>query len=304
MTATLSPLADFTSAFDDPLFAKMESGECLWGDLLLDAPPAPAAAPASDPAPEMPEDWDLEFPELRLRKDIWTEFPVTVTPLGAGPDGAERHAITWHRKNFEEWRNTRTMDFDEAMDYFEITLYRLHKCLAASKFWTVEPARSAAEIAVIRMNFAPREGVAEPVAPSVETPANAGAGKAESDSEDDEDAFLTVFGKAKLPAAKAAAPKPAPAAPAKPALLFTRLNDIKEHFPVVWHKVEDAHTRTAVYALEIFGKKLKEMSTAAGKPADAYRADVETRLMAALRTSPAWRVLRSEGREFCRLEMA
>jgi hypothetical protein len=290
MTAVLSA-TDFTSFHDDPLFAKMSSGEYLWGDLMLDAPEAPVAAPKADPAPEMPEDWDLEFPELRLRKDIWENFPVTVNPLGAGDDGAERHAISWHRKNFEEWRNTRTQDFDEAMDYYDITLYRLEKCLANSKFWTVEPPLADGQICVIRMNFVPRTD-AEPAtalaapAPAAAAPAAAAVVVAEDDSVDE----WVVAG-----------PKKAAAPVAKPALLFTRLNDIKEHFPVVWHKVEDARTRTAVYALELFGKKLVEMSRAAGKD---VRADVETRLMAALKASPAWRVLRSEGREFCRLEMA
>lgn len=266
------------SAFNDPLFAKMESGECLWGDLLLDAPPAPRSTPTVDPAPSMPEDWDLEFPVLRLRKDIWEEFPVTVTPLGAGADGAERHAIAWHRKNFEAWREERTEDYETAMNYYNITYYRLTVSLEASKFWTVEEPRNDSEICVIRMNFVPRtEAVAE-------AHANAGAGKAEDDD------WVTVG----VPA------KTAPPAP-KPTVLLTRLNDIKVHFPVVWHKVEDADTRTAIYALELFGKKLKMMSAAAGKD---VRPDVEARLMAALRASPAWRVLRSEGREFCRLEMA
>ena len=68
--------------------------------------------------------------------------------------------------------------------------------------------------------------------------------------------------------------------------------------------MKDAPTRTAVYALEIFSKKIAEQACAAGKPVDAYRADVERRLDTALRASPAWRVLRSEGSEFCRLEMA
>jgi len=224
----------------------------------------------------MPEDWDLEFPVLRLRKDIWEEFPVTVTPLGAGADGAERHAIAWHRKNFEAWREERTEDYETAMNYYNITYYRLTVSLEASKFWTVEEPRNDSEICVIRMNFVPRTE-------TVEAPANAGAGKAEDDD------WVTV-GPAKT----------APPAP-KPTVLLTRLNDIKVHFPVVWHKVEDADTRTAIYALELFGKKLKEMSAAAGKD---VRPDVEARLMAALRASPAWRVLRSEGREFCRLEMA
>jgi hypothetical protein len=294
MTAVLSA-TDFTSFYADPLFAKMSSGECLWGDLLLDAPEAPAPAPKADPAPEMPEDWDLEFPELRLRKDIWENFPVTVNPLGAGADGAERHAVSWHRKNFEEWRNTRTLDFDEAMDYYDITLYRLEKSLEASKFWTVEPPLADGHICVIRMNFVPRTDAvaapedAEPAPAPAPAPAAAAVVVAEDDSVDE----WVVAGP------KKAAPAPAPIA--KPAVLFTRLNDIKEHFPVVWHKVEDARTRTAVYALELFGKKLVEMSRAAGKD---VRADVETRLMAALKASPAWRVLRSEGREFCRLEMA
>lgn len=270
-------MTDFSVCFSDPIYTKMESGECLWGDLLLDAP-VPTPVRVVDLPPVLDQDWDLEFPELRLRKDIWEHFPVTVTPLGAGKDGAERHAISWHRKNFEEWRNERTEDYYEAMDYYEITAYRLEKCLESSKFWTVEAPRTDSEICVIRMNFVPRDEVTEElVADSV----------ADTPKAVETDGWVTV-----------AAPK---AAPAKPAHLLTRLNDIKTHFPVVWHKVEDIHTRTAVYALELFGKKITEMSRAAGKD---VRPDVETSLMTALRHSPAWRVLRSEGREFCRLEMA
>jgi hypothetical protein len=299
MTAVLSAMSDYESFFADPLFVKMSSGEYLWGDLMMDAPPPPRKP---DPAPEMPKDWDLEFPELRLRKDIWENFPVTVNPLGAGDDGAERHAISWHRKNFEEWRNTRTEDFFEAMDYYDITLYRLEKCLEASKFWTVEPALADGQICVIRMNFVPRTAVEETAPTAAPAACGAGSTAAVVVAEDDSVDEWVVAGSKKASAApKPAASAAAPAPTAKPAHLFTRLNDIKEHFPVVWHKVEDARTRTAVYALELFGKKLAEMSRAAGKD---VRADVETRLMAALMVSPAWRVLRSEGREFCRLEMA
>jgi len=106
------------------------------------------------------------------------------------------------------------------------------------------------------------------------------------------------------PAAKPVAPAAPAPAPVASAPLLTRLNAIKEHFPVVWHKVEDADTRTAIYALEIFGKKITEMAHASRRTPADIRADIETRLMAALRASPAWRVLRSMGREFCRLEMA
>lgn len=282
----------------DPMMAAMADGTALWGDICADLVMCPSPREEAARREELPEDWDLEFPELRQRKDIWTEFPVTVTPLGRGADGAERHAISWHRANFEEWRNTRTADYDEAMDYAGITEHRLMKCLNASKYWSVEDSVADGIICVIRMNFVARDEA--PAAPA----AAAAAPVEATESDDEEEAFLTVFGRAKpaaKPAAAAAAPAPAPVASAP---LLTRLNTIKEYFPVVWHKVEDADTRTAIYALEIFGKKITEMAHAARCTPAAFRSDMEKRLMAALRASPAWRVLRSQGREFCRLEMA
>jgi len=275
-----------TGFIADSLFAAMARGECLWGDLLLDMERdglLPASSTSSSPTEtiddteqchEMPEDWDLTFPVLRLRKDIWENFPVVVEPLGSGPDGAERHVIKWHRKNFEDWRNE-CDNYEEASNYSDITEYRLLKCLHASKFWTVESSCNGSQLAIIRMNFVPRDETASEE-PSII---------------DDSDELWIPVNKA-----------PAPIRPAKPATpIFTRLNDIKMHFPVVWHKDETARTRTAVYVLEIFGKKITEMSRIAGHD---VRADVESHLMTALRASPAWRVLPAIGREFCRLEMA
>jgi hypothetical protein len=299
-----STTADFSFLMDDATYQAMRSGEVAWGDICMDPVPFvpdPADIPAAEPrAQQLEYGWDFEYPLLRLRKDIWENFPVTVTPLGRGADGAERHAIAWHRAKLAEWRETKPACFCDWMDYEMDTEHRLFTSLEASTYWTVEEATADGQICVIRMNFAPREEVTTTIVEA--------AAAEEADS--DEDAFIAVFAK-KAPAVVAAAPTSGKAAatsgtsgkaPAAP--LFTRLNDIKEYFPVVWHKVEEARTRTAVYALEIFGKKLTEMARAAGKPAGAYRADVERRLDAALRASPAWRVLRSEGREFCRLEMA
>ena len=59
------------------------------------------------------DDLNLEFPVLSLRKDIWTNFPVTLVPLGTGDDGAERHAVVWHRKHLVEWRETKSNNFQE-----------------------------------------------------------------------------------------------------------------------------------------------------------------------------------------------
>lgn len=287
---------DFVTLFNDPLLLAMASGEYLWGDLMYDT--TPPRSPTTEvevtydlPA-EMPEDWDLEFPSLRLRKDIWENFPVTVAPLGAGPDGAERHAIAWHRKNFEEWRNERTEDGYEALNYRDITEYRLFKCLNASKYWAVEDPLTDDMICVIRMNFVPRDD-ATIVPAVVETSPSAGAGTEEDDG-------WTTVGATKALVAAAAPTRPPPRSDVP---LLTRLNDIKEYFPVVWHK-DESYTRTAVYAVEIFGKKITEMARTTKRSSDDVRADVERRLTAALRASHAWRVLPAVGKEFVRLEMA
>ena len=212
-----------------------------------------------DVASSMPEDWDLEFPVLRLRKDIWENFPVQCTPLGRGADGAERHAIVWHRKNFTEWRDA-CEDYFEAMDYEEITTYRLFKCLEASKFWTVEPAQTSQYICILRMNFS------EETAPTV-----------------------------------------APVAPVAPVAVvhsrqngLVRINDITSNFPVVWDNVtcpgKSARSRDII-AITPFNKKIREIDP-------RTVTDILDRLMNALRASGSWRVLRGEGREVCRLEIA
>ena len=61
---------------------------------------------------------------------------------------------------------------------------------------------------------------------------------------------------------------------------LTRLNQIKEMFPVIWHDVPSNNKK--IYAIEIFGKKLREMG--------GDRAKVTAQLLAALKSSPAWTV--------------
>jgi hypothetical protein len=83
------------------------------------------------------------------------------------------------------------------------------------------------------------------------------------------------------------------------------LNELRTHFPVCWNKETDVTTRTAIYSLAIHGANLRTEARTAGRDERAYRAEVEVRLMAALKASPAWRVLRAEKpTEYCRLEMA
>ena len=75
-----------------------------------------------------------------------------------------------------------------------------------------------------------------------------------------------------------------------------RLNDIKTHFPVVWHKVE-GRIGEATYGLELRGDFMRKASK-------AEAAVVQQGLLDALRASRAWMVLPpTEKGEVCRIEM-
>ena len=255
----------------DSMFHTMNDSKVAWGDLMAESEASGCKTkPKKADKPEpLPEDWDLDFPVLKLRKDIWENFPVQCQPLGRGSDGAERHAIVWHRKNFSEWREA-CEDYFEAMDYEDITLYRLFKCLAASKHWTVEPAMTSQQICVIRMNFS-------------ETPVDASSVETKS--------VVVEHPKPVVPA-----PAPAPVAaddwsivsrksvPVIPVL--NRINDITAQFPVVWNN-ESRPKMSArpgdIIAINVFNKKLREMTTTEAEAC----LDL---LMRALRASPAWRV--------------
>lgn len=292
----MTSIADYNNLPMDDFYTLMASHTISWGDLCMDyvAPVSSAEAEPTTPKDDEPVRdmefcWEYDVPTLNKRKDIWENFPVSLIPLGAGPDGAERHAIVWHRKNYEEWRQTRSRDFDEWMDYDIITPHLLFKALGASKYWTVEDSTADGQVAVIRMNFVSKDETAgtEVILPTV-TLAAAEPTTVVVGEDDSVDAWV-------LPAA----PKKAVVAPkAKPSGLpvLTRLNHIKENFPVVWHVVTDAPTRTAIYGVELFGKMVPRGQEAA----------IKATLLAALRASSAWRVLAPAAgtREVCRLEMA
>lgn len=266
-------------------FDAMNDSKAVWGDLTSEGGKKPKKPVESDKPEPLPEDWDLDFPVLKLRKDIWENFPVQCQPLGRGSDGAERHAIVWHRKNFSEWREA-CEDYFEAMDYEEITLYRLFKCLEASKHWTVEPAMTSQQICVIRMNFSEAPAAAAVAETVVETVVDSAPVVAKPVAAiEAASGWSTVSHK---PSAAADVP------------VLTRINDITAQFPVVWNN-ETRPKMSArpgdIISISVFNRKLREMSPSAAEAC-------LDRLMRALRASPAWRVIRGHGSEFCRLEMA
>ena len=222
----------------------------------------------------MLDGWNL--PDLRLRKGIWENFPVDVIPIES-TDGIERHAIVWNKKKVEEWRVERVYSEGEALEYERYAEYRLlHALRAHPHKYTIEAPKKPNQIVIIAM--VPGPG-AEPrgAAPRAVVPPRAGAGSAAP--------FMNA--------------PPAPAVPAFVGPRLVKLNDIKEYFPVVWRKV-DGRPGKSTYAIELFGKKITEMSRAVGHD---VRKEVTDNLLAALRASNSWTVLAPVEREVCRIEI-
>ena len=287
----LGLIAPSSSAYEqmtpEEFMAAMNSGAIAWGDLCLEMP-SHQAKPKQQQAKQTQLEfgWDLEIPQLKLRKDIWENFPVTVEALGTGADGAERHAIRVHRKNWSEWRQTHAVDYDDWLNWDENTEFRLMKALESCRSWTVEESTDRNTFAVIRMNFVPKvEAVVPAAAPAPVAAAD---------------------GWTHVPVRAAAAPAPAPASQAaEPRLaaaapLLNRINDITTLFPTCWNNETCPRSSARagnIISISIHNTKLRDTGL--------DRATVERNLMAGLRASSAWRVLPAAtgSREFCRLEM-
>lgn len=237
--------ASMLNAMDAELFRAMESGELLWGDLLMDyvAPEPPCEVIPYSYEDDMMDGWDV--PDLTLRKGIWENFPVTLLPI-VSRDGTERYAVVWHRKNLTEWRQTRPNSIDEFMEYKEYCEWRLMYALKqyAHKY-TVEPARSTGEICVLAMVHAPKVAEAD--------------AETESETSDNEDAFVTL-----VPAAAA------------PVVAVRRALDVLKSFPVSWDREGKNHY------IKIHNKNIQILATSKGKSVTAMTSSVHADLLDAL----------------------
>ena len=98
---------------------------------------------------EIFEGWTM--PNLKLRKNIWENFPVSLIPLNDN-DGTDRYAVVWHQKNLEEWRQERSMSWDEHQDYEGYSYVRLiHALRSHSHKYCIEPARTESQLCVLAM---------------------------------------------------------------------------------------------------------------------------------------------------------
>lgn len=280
---------DVAVLFEDSPFAKlmqlMDRTDLLWGDIML-AQPQVKEVKSKSRILELDEDWVM--PTLRLRKHIWENFPVNVIPIES-KDKRERYAIQWHNKKFQEAREACEHGW-EYMDFEEDTYRRLIKSLTASRYWTVEEAVGIHDLCTIAMNFSDEEKPSKAfILPSNKLD--------DSDAEDTEDAKSVTSVASEVTTTTAVSQDWEEVSPKKamntvPQL--RRLNDIKNHFPVIWSEVVGCKSTT--YAVEIFGKKAKEQGLNIIK--------VKADLLAALKASRSWTVLPATNeRQVCLLQM-
>lgn len=143
MTSILSPSDNF---WEIPM-------DVPWGDIV---------PPSEDTGP-LGVGWSVEVstekdalqgwvaPSLRLRKNIWENFPVSLVPICDG-DGTDRYAIVWHERNLNQWRHEKSESHCEWMDYDEFCVIRLMYALSLNaNRYVVEEARTDDQICVIAM---------------------------------------------------------------------------------------------------------------------------------------------------------
>lgn len=82
----------------------------------------------------------LSLPTLKLRKDIWTHFPVIVNKLDSlNEDKRERYSILWHKTQLEEW--------SQGIPFYSCYVKeRLLKALNACDRWTVEDVDANSDV--------------------------------------------------------------------------------------------------------------------------------------------------------------
>jgi hypothetical protein len=106
---------------------------------------ASSSAPSAFPSSFQNTAERQNVPQLKLRKDIWTHFPVCLIKMPY-TDGRDRYAVQWHQKNLSEWSQGIAI-------YPIVTRLRLMKALNECNKWSVEPSSNCDDICILAMNF-------------------------------------------------------------------------------------------------------------------------------------------------------
>jgi len=302
-------------SFEQLMNAKIQWGDIEAADKKANTPKKHVATPhplhddkkVDKENEEMLE--DFKVPDLRLRKDIYTRFPVVLRDFSSG-DGVERYAIEWDSRKYETARQSADSK-DEYDDFDFYTVWRLIYSLRLKHdLYTIEPPRNSKEICVIAMKPA---SVSEAVIRStqefmlsrrVNIPQMSSSGEAA--------AAASAAANHAFHATKAGARKTRnnknngknksrnnknvknnkPTRTANHRVpVVTTLNELKAMFPVVWN-----HDRTRnLYLLDIHNMNAKAEAMRLGMDAETYKKEMSGRLRAVLSASPAWTVYEPRG---------
>ena len=167
-----SPKSPHSILMADPVYVNMLRGNKLWGNLMYNNnvkhpkvftnntrknknhPHKAKPNNENDIKQDIEEILeDYVPPDLKLRKNIWENFPVALTKL-EDKDGVDRYGVAWHVKNLIEWRKTRPKSWDEYNDYEIWNYIRLKYALKKHpKQYKILPARNPSQLFVIEMVF-------------------------------------------------------------------------------------------------------------------------------------------------------
>ena len=212
------------------------------------------------------ENWSV--PDISEPANIVQLFPVVLTEIAKNT-----YSVTWHVANLSEWRNTRAESWHEFQDYEEYALRRLKYSLAVhSDYYEVVATERPDEL--IRFVYLKNpQRTPKRASPKHLTNKKASPNKKNTTRNN-------------------SVPK------------FFLLNDIKNHFPVVWHKDP---RNPKLLGIEIHKAKLNQMAKNSGKTYKEVEAALVPKLIRALENSEvsgSWKVMAPERKEFvCMLQL-
>jgi len=258
---------------------------------------------------------DYKVPNLKLRMDICTNFPIIVRKC---PDrDVERYALEWNRKQYDCFRQTTSTTMESHMHFDYHTVWRLIYSLRLKHtLYKIEAPRSKEEICVIAMQAAP---LSEAVIRStkqfmlfkgVQIPSVKGFPECEA-------LRTPPSAKAKAKAATPKAATPKAEAPAKHTTrhnnhgnhrnhrtrnnrgsgaassipYVTRISQVEDMFPVKIYYDRDRDYHLVDVDLE----KTRRWAEHYRMPLREYGPDMERKLIAVLKHSDAWVVYEPKG---------
>jgi hypothetical protein len=210
-------------------------------------------------------------PDISNPEKIEAHFPVVVTH-----EKDEVYKVTWHLQHLKDWRNTRPETWDEYQDYDDYCEARLKYALTVyAGNYKLLPIENPDELFRFEVKKWTRTSMTRKNSPNKpKTPPMLAPMLAHKNT------------------VKNNIPK------------FHLLNDIKNYFPVVWHKDPQ---NPKLLGIQLHKMKMRALARNAGQPEREFEAQMISRLIKALESSEttgAWKVLAPASRDYvCMLQL-